>query len=182
MRTETITRNLYTFDELTELAKEKAVNNLRDINIDYEWWKNVYYDANQVGITINSFDLDRNRHATTTICNPDETAELIIENHGPDCETFKTAKSFLDEIKPLKEKFDKAETIYNNYKYRKCLSDLMCKLEYELDDLTRDFTKSITEDYSLILQREYEYLYSNEAVIETIQANEYEFDENGNLA
>ena len=33
-----------------------------------------------------------------------------------------------------------------------------------------------------LLEREYEYLTSDDAIKETIEANEYEFDENGNLA
>ena len=33
-----------------------------------------------------------------------------------------------------------------------------------------------------LLRREYDYFTSEEAIIETIEANEYEFDENGNLA
>jgi hypothetical protein len=182
MRTETITRNLYTFDELSDRAKENAINNLSDINVDYNWWESVYEDANQVGITILHFNLDRNRHAKTTICNPDETAELILENHGIDCETYKTAKRFLDEYKPLSVKRDKCDDIYSRNKWRKCVQDTLNNLESKMEDLKEDFKKSITEDYTRILQKEFEYLQSEEAIKETILSNEYEFTTEGELA
>ena len=31
--------NVFTFDELQEDIQEKALDNLRDINVDYEWWE-----------------------------------------------------------------------------------------------------------------------------------------------
>jgi hypothetical protein len=45
-----------------------------------------------------------------------------------------------------------------------------------------EFLKSLLEDYRIILSKEYDYLTSRESIIETIEANEYEFDENGNIA
>lgn len=180
MRTETTTRNLYTFDELSETAKENAINNLSDINVDYDWWESEYEDAAQVGITITSFDLDRNRHATATIGNCQETAELILSNHGETCETYKTAKSFLNEVKPLQAKYDKVQGILNNHE-RQCLVDLYYDLESKIEDLESEFKQSITEDYSIMLQHQYEYLCSSEVIEETIKSNEYEFTEDGQL-
>ena len=54
-------------------------------------------------------------------------------------------------------------------------------IEHGLQALEAEFLKSILEDYSIILQKEYEYLTSREAVEETIEANDYHFTENGNL-
>ena len=39
----------------------------------------------------------------------------------------------------------------------------------------------LLEDYQSLLIREYDYLISDEAIIDTIQANEYEFTESGKL-
>ncbi len=36
---------VYPFDELTEDAQEKAVENLAEINVDYGWWDATYDDA-----------------------------------------------------------------------------------------------------------------------------------------
>ena len=45
-----------------------------------------------------------------------------------------------------------------------------------------DFLQSLCEDYRIILRNEYEYLTSEEAIIETIESNEYYFTEDGKLA
>lgn len=49
MREETTTRTLYTFDELSEKAKEKARDWYREGALDYDWWEFIYSDAATVG-------------------------------------------------------------------------------------------------------------------------------------
>ena len=50
---------VYEFNELSEEAKEKAIEKLWNINVDYEWWDCVYDDAENIGLKIKEFDLDR---------------------------------------------------------------------------------------------------------------------------
>ena len=42
MRTETTTREIEVFDELTEEAQQSATEGLSDINTRYEWWDRMY--------------------------------------------------------------------------------------------------------------------------------------------
>ena len=49
------------------------------------------------------------------------------------------------------------------------------------DDLEYMFLHDLLEDYADILQRECDYLQSEEAIIETIKANEFWFTEDGKL-
>ena len=58
MRTETTTRNLYTFDELDDNAKERARDWWRNGGLDYDWWDSVYEDAETVGALM-GIDIDR---------------------------------------------------------------------------------------------------------------------------
>jgi hypothetical protein len=51
--------------------------------------------------------------------------------------------------------------------------------EDDLSDMEANFLDSLLEDYAIMLQKEYEYLQSEEAITETIVANEYEFTEEG---
>jgi hypothetical protein len=163
----TIQVNLYQFSELSEDAKEKAILKLYDINVDFDWWSYLYEDAKQIGLKIKEFDLDRNRYCKGEFINfPTETAEKILLEHGKDCETYKTAKEFLNDLNELTSKFENIED---------CPED-------DFEDLENEFLYSLCEDYSILLQKECEYLQSSEAIIETIEANEYYFDENGNLA
>lgn len=173
LRTETTTRVLYTWDELPDDVKEKAVENLRDINLDYEWWDGVYDGAREIGLKITGFDLDRHRHATgkftLSAC---EVAANIFRDHGDTCETYKTASDFMKTWQPVFDDYMNEDS--ENYESRECEEKLM--------DMENEFLRSLLEDYSIILQHEYEYLYSDEAVIDTIQANKYEFTEKGVLA
>lgn len=160
MKTITKTYDVFSFDELDEDARQNALEKLWDINVDHEWWNFTFEDARNIGLKITEFDLDRNRYAKGEFIDPaPEVAEKILSDHGKDCETYKTAKAFLDTIK---------EEYPNN--------------DYDYDEIIeKDFLYSLLEDYSIMLQKEYEYLTSEEAIIETIKANDYQFDKEGNL-
>lgn len=174
MRTETTTRTIYTFDELSDEAKEKALEAYRDINVSFDWWEFTYMDAETIGLKIDGFDLDRRRHATGKfIESAFDCASKIIKEHGEACETYKSAKVFLSDWTELVAKYSDGinmEEVYEDNEY---------EFDKEADELETEFLKSILEDYSIMLQNEYEYLYSDEAVQETIEANEYEFTEEG---
>ena len=61
-------------------------------------------------------------------------------------------------------------------------SDEFSEWENKMIIIEDEFLKSLLEDYSIILQKEYEYQTSEEAIIESIKANDYEFTEDGKLA
>lgn len=172
----TVTINIYKFNELSEDAKKNAVNRLSDINVSHEWWDGIYEDAKNIGLSITGFDLDRNRHATG-IFERDLTnvADLIIENHGEDCDTYKLAKQFLTDRDELVAKYsDGVDTSVvseeNEYDF-----------DNECDDLEEEFKRAILEEYACMLQNEYEYQTEDEAIIETIESNDYDFTEDGKL-
>jgi len=163
-------------NELPEDTKQKAIEKLYDINIEFgDWWDQIYEDAADVGIKITSFNIDRGSCCEGVIYDFVETAQKIIKNHGELCETYLTANNYLEDRAKLVEKYsDGIETDIvtedNEYDF-----DLEC------DDLDEEFKKSILEDYRIILSKNYEYLTSKEAIIETIEANDYDFDVNGNI-
>lgn len=173
MRTETITKTYYTFDELPEDIKEKAIEKLYDINVDHDWWDFTYEDAKNIGLKIEEFDIDRGSYVRGKfILSACEVAQNIFNNHGEETETYKTACAFMEEWQPLwADYLDEASEHYESRQY-----------EDKMQDEEDEFLRSLCEDYRIILQKEYDYLTSEEAIIETIQANEYEFDEEGNLA
>jgi len=177
MRTETITRNVYKFDELSEQAKRYALDSLIDINTGFDWWEYVYKDAESIGLKITGFDLDRNRHAKGEfLLSATEVAANIMRDHGDTCSTFATATDFLDRHAELMEAYIREEADVDGS------SEELRTAEDALIECEDDFLDSILEDYLIILQKEYEHLESDEAVIDTIEANGYEFLENGELA
>jgi hypothetical protein len=172
----TVTLNLYQFSELTDEAKENAIKELYDINVDSDWWNSTYEDAAQVNIKIKGFDIDRGSYVNAEfIESAYNTANLIILNHGESCETYKTAKSFIEDWNNLVSKYSDGVNI------NKVTEDNEYDFDNEADDLENDFLQSISEDYRIILSNEYDYLTSEKSIIETIEANEYDFTEYGQL-
>ena len=166
-----IETKVYPFSELSDDAKQRAIENLSNINVDYNWWESTYEDAERIGLKITAFDLDRNRHANGTFeLSANEVAANIFSEHGETCETFKTATKFMEEWQPVFSEYLNEES--EKYESRESEEALM-----ELED---QFLKSILEDYSIMLENECEHLQSKEAIIETIESNEYEFNEFGN--
>lgn len=171
MRTEQITKVYYQFNELSEEAKKHAVENLSDLNTDRDWWEYVYEDAMNIGLKITGFDIQYRDITGNFDLSACEVAQNVINNHGETCETYKTAQNFLNDWQP----------VFNNYMDESHPDYESNESEEKLQDLESEFEKSLLEDYLQILTKDYEYLESEEAIIETIECNEYEFDEAGNL-
>ena len=172
MRTKTTTVVLYKFEELTDDAKQKAIENLYDINVNFDWWEYTYEDAKMIDCTIKGFDIDRGSYCKLVCDDAHETAHLIAENHGEDCDTYKLAAEYLkDHDKTIDgAERDKDGELANEY-----------AVDNLLDELNEEFQRALGEEYLSLLRKEYEYLTSEDAIVETIQANEYEFTEDGKL-
>ena len=166
MKTKTI--NLYQFSELSEDAKQKAIERLSDINVDFKWWDCTYEDAANVGLKITGFDMDvyvKGEFIDSAL----SCAHKIESEHGEQCETFKTAKQFIEDFNTINMKYENDEINED-------------EAETDEEDLNEQFLFDLCEDYRIILRDEYEYLTSEEAIIETIESNEYYFTEDGKLA
>lgn len=163
---QTKTYNVYKFDELSEKAKKTAIDNLRESAADYEWWEYTYEDASNIGLEITSFGLDRSRHAEGQLTDAgEEVARTILKEHGNATDTYRIAMEYMQEyakIEPLYLADDESfDDLYN--------------------ELNEELLKDLLESYSIDLQNESEYLTSDEAITETIQANDYDFTEDGKL-
>ena len=133
------------------------------ISTDYEWWDSIYDDAKNIGMKIKEFDIGRGAYCKIKYVKSFESVlDKIIGEHGKDCETHKTAKAFKEQLGKL--------SLAGEFAY-----------ENARDELRDEFLPAIQEDYRIMLQHEYDYLTSKEAIIETIEANEYEFREDGTL-
>ena len=50
MREMTVT--VYSFAELSDDAKKRALNAFRDINVEFDWWEGSYYTIRAAGTSI----------------------------------------------------------------------------------------------------------------------------------
>jgi len=155
----------YQFEELDEQTKEKAIDNYRYVSVEHDsWWDFVKEDLNYIGIELRSFDIDRGSFAEIHSEDFYETCEKIIETHGENCETYKIAERYIKEYKDIQYHIQDDED-----------------LDEKLDDLDNEYQKEFSEEVLSMLRREYEYMTSDEYVIEMFQANEYEFTDQGKL-
>lgn len=162
-------KTVYTFDELSDKAKDKARDWWRQGGLDYEWWGYIYEDAKRVGLEITSFGLDRDKHATGHLTMTlQDSIKAILKDHGKDCATYKLATKYQEDVQEatvkarLNEDEDAGEAFID-----------------ALEELTEAYEKDLLAAYANMLQDECDYLLSDEAVDETIRANEYEFTKGG---
>ena len=166
---------IYEFSELSEKAQQNAIEKLYDINVDYSEWDNSVEDAKEIGLKIISLD-DHRQNEGEFISSAYETANLIKVNHGETCGTYKTAISFINE-------WDKAvENFSDGINKNKVTEENEGEFDSIANDLEKEFLQSLLEDYRIMRNKNYEYLTSEEAIKETIEANEYLFYSNGDLA
>jgi len=146
------TYKVYKFSELSEESQEKALDNLRDIDVDYDWWEHIFEEAKNIGLKIESFEINNREISGRFIESIDNVVKNIIEYYKKDDDRYKTVQVFLN--------------VFNND-----------------DDFNRnnEFLNYLLCDYSIILQKEFDYLISDEVVRETIITNDYEFLEDGSL-
>lgn len=164
----TIEKTVYKFDELPEEGRQKAIENLHDINVDYQWWEYTFHDAERIGLVIKEFDIGRASYVNAEFkYTGKDCADKIIKEHGDMCDTHETAQWFLDEYSALQDKHKNDEDDY--------------EFDEAVEEIEEEFLKMLSENYRILLRNEFEYLMSEEAIVETIQANEYEFYENGKL-
>lgn len=169
----TIETKVYQFSELSEKAKEKAIEDMWDINVHDSWWDYIYEDANDIGLDITGFDLRGSIDGKFTYDGLHACLN-ILDKHGEATEKYKIAKKFNEDRDKLVAKYSPNNNGTVDPEFYGDFDEEECELEEE-------FRKELLEEYLSILRREYEYCTSEEAIIEAIEANEYEFTEYGKL-
>lgn len=163
-----IETKVYEFDELPADIQQKVLEDECYCNVEhFDWWESTYEDAKRIGLTITGFDLDRGSYCKgeLELDSAAECAETILKEHGKTCETYKTAQTFLKALEELTSTKENIEDVP----------------EEDIENLENEFIHDLLEDYRIILQHEYEYLTSKEAIIETIKANEGTFTAEGKM-
>ena len=195
MRIQTTTKEVYTWDELSEDAKQHAIEKNWDINVDSDWWYD--YDG-KTGFTakdIAKYRLD-SEHCDDLLTYKDMYFSIgrgdYIQFVDAEFKHEETARKFLGIPKKL---WDRIDWYINESPHR----ETNTRLEYEfndndgfsidptpkqqeiLDRAVERFADKISEALSG-LRESFEWSTSREQIEETIKANEYEFDIDGNIA
>jgi len=172
-----IETEVYTFDELSDGAKENAINELREINVEHDWWDCTYETFRELGIRIEHFDLGRRSEIGIDLIETHhEVAINIISTFGENG-LKANAEYFIEQRDKLVKELGEGDEVagYSVKEGNEIKFDLRVETieEYYFNGLKRDILHW--------LRCEFEYLMSDEAIIDTIEANEYEFTKEGKL-
>jgi hypothetical protein len=197
MQAQMITKSFLKFEELNEKQKQKAIENNRDWNVDggYDWWDAVYEDVTRIA-EILGIDID-NIYFSGFWSQGDGACFTgsFYYNKG----MVKAMKKYAPQDKELHRIAKEIQNLHRSafytaggsirhvgyYNHERsmsvdCSQEKGREISYnEWQDVFADFANWIYRS----LEREYEYLTSDEAITESLIANEVEFevDEDGDL-
>ncbi len=193
--------NVYTFEELSEEAKEHAIEANREVNVEYWIWYDYIYD------TFKEKYSDLFEITNIYFSGFHQQGDGAMFEYGGI--TDKLIDEFISQLQltPLRKKLVK-EAIYfsgsgkhSGYYYheRTCSHSFYVESQYDLeryhknieefiDNIAMDFEVFIEEKYIDLCQElyqslkdEYEWYTSDKAIKEHLIENEYEFTEQGEL-
>lgn len=173
----TIRIKLYKFNELSEASQNKAIENLRDINVDYNWSKLSIEDHEE---RLSEAGFNTPKVMFTGFSSQGDGACFTCERI--DFSTFLEGKY---------KELDITANISHSWRYYFATSTTVnLEAGEEIsDDLYNEIEKAIKEERERLgndiyrsLEKEYEYLTGDEAIKETTLSNDYEFTSDGKLA
>jgi len=194
----TVETDVYEFDELSLVARGEVLQAAREINVDFDgWWDDVFDDAKTIGgilgIEIRDIYFSGFASQGDGACFVGRYAyeagsvKEILEYAPVDGKLHRIAKG-LYEVQRRNFYRLSATVKHSGHYYHKFCTDISVygdgrngkdlvtqTVEARVTELLRDFMQWIYDK----LEEEYEYLTSDEAVIETLRANEYGFTVDG---
>jgi len=233
----TKTFTYYTFNELSDEAKQNAIEKLRDINVDYDWWENDYISevlSDKYGIAFSisedfGFDLDRGQYVSFgRTLEIKDSAKFLKRVAAPIAKPYylrykqlaladkkpvrKLSLSNRDIFKPASDVDVKQrdqdkmaiamEDFYQSVSKGEYTEDeemsftfdhpsgqstqILVVLPYGvpegiISDIESWFNDDVVGFALGYLQKEFDYMMSDEGVIDTIKNGDYEFDEDGDV-
>ena len=193
MRTEIIEKTVYTLDEV----KDAAIAANWDINIDHDWWDCVYDDAKTIFEMIGfNFAAEEQPFFFSGFSSQGAGACINKAYYQYKKGALKAIKAYVPadaglhkivkELQNLRKKtfYTITASIRHSGRYyheRSMAIDAECEKGIfdasDFDDVVADLCHWLYRQ----LEKEYDYLTSAEAIEETLRANEYGFNENGEI-
>lgn len=156
---ETITLNIYKISELSGKAQTYVLDKYREVMTDYQWWDFIYEDAQRLGLEISAFDIYYKTISIEYTDDAEDTANKILSEWGQGTDMYLLASTFLQEY-----------------------TKLVTADEQDDDDIKHiqdEFLRELGEEFLSILDKEYEWRTSDEAITEYLEDNQYMFTANG---
>lgn len=195
MRTETTTRTLYTFDELSPDAQKAAIEASHSINVDHDWWDHELSEAIRAGEKMGITIKPGNFYFSGFWSQGDGASFTGTYKYKARC--VRAIKREYPSDTALHDIVEELAAIQKRHNYRLCATSEQRGTYYhsgtmEIDvwvgddgDAGEDFDnvkrllRRFADRVYRWLETDYEYLTTDEAIAETLRANEYEFTEDG---
>ncbi|MBU2249066.1 MAG: antitoxin of toxin-antitoxin stability system [Gammaproteobacteria bacterium] len=183
---------VYGFDELPDETKEKVLRNLRGINVgDSFWHECIFDDIKEIGKLI-GIDIDNIYFSgfwgqgdgacfEGSYSYRNGSVKAVKEYAPMDKELHKIALSL---SKAQRKGFYQSTAVikHRGHYYHKMGTEIWVDNYYDYDyDAICGGLRSFMDWIYRRLEKEYEYLTSDDSIKNTIEANEYEFDSNGKI-
>jgi hypothetical protein len=181
----TIELKLYDFAELSMESKKRALEKYREFNTDYGWWESLLDDwkeklaeqgFNDAEINFSGFGSQGDGASFT--------ASVDLDKFLTGCKVKTKFKRVLD------YDYDMVIKTSGNYSYVYSMDidasyydndKLETMLLGELENLVLGEARDLAKEIYRVLEEEYYRQTSDEAVAETLETNEYDFTENGEI-
>lgn len=193
------TLNTYSFNELSDEAKQVAFNNNSEINVEcWDWYDSTKDDFHTILELIGFYNIDSNFSGFyfqgdgaffSANYRYKKGCLKAVKQHAPnDVELHRIVKGIISHQKSNGYLLSCEVRQRGHY----CHSNTMCFSWYKNDDSCFDWKNDFVEDeleqlvrdladrYYSRLKSEYEYLTSFDVIAEMLEANEIQFLENGN--
>ena len=174
---------VYSFAELSDDAKERALNEFRCSNVAFNWWEDTFDTIRTAGKLL-GLDIDGIYFDAYLYCIFDASYEYARGAVKAIQAEFPRATDLHDVARKLQDLQKRhfyslscnvaSQRDTNSYQCFRFGEDYDCE---DLGDIIDDFAHWAR----VLLRDEYKYLTSDEAIQEAIEANEYEFTEAGKL-
>lgn len=194
----TIRIKLYKFNELSESAKQKAIESLYNINTGYEWYKYTteafkenkdFFDITNTYFSGFSSQGDGAMFEYSGI-NTDFVNKIIDSLSLPNWKK-KVLKHYIYVSGDGKQRghyYHENSCSHNiniesnnGAQYYRNIELLIDSVSSTIEDAIIEKYKELAKELYRTLEKEYDYLTSEEAIIETIEVNDYEFTQDGIL-
>lgn len=174
-----IIMTVYSFDELSDEAKQKAIETERhnELRLNYNWWDGVFDNFREqfkeIGIDNADFEFSLGDYAKLT------KGEIDMEKIIPKLR-FKLEEYIKDYTSACIINGD-ATFDFDDYKEHPCIYDYYEKVVEQLEKGLNDKIEELNKKLYKALQEEYEYLQSDDVIAEEFINNESLFYEDGTL-
>lgn len=189
---------VYSYDELSDSAKETVLEKFRDINVDHEWWDFIYEDTKEIG-RLMGIDIENIYFAGFSSKGDGACFEGHYEYMAGSVEAIKAYAPKDEELRRIAEELMglqkrcfyqiRASVKHRGHYYHRFCTDINVDFEshvtgqnYYDEEIEKDLVLALRDLMHWIykqLEKNYEYLTKDETIIETIEANEYEFTVEG---